>query len=45
MASARCEFRAELDRKKHYKNHATKQGLKLGVWLKKLADKDYMIED
>ena len=44
-ASARCEFRVDPDRKKHYQKHAETQGLKLGAWLKKLADKDSGIEE
>ena len=44
-ASARCEFRVEPDRKKHYQAHAEKQGVKLGAWLKKLADKDSGLDD
>lgn len=44
-ASARCEFRVEPERKEHYQKHAKQQGLKLGAWLKKLADKDSGIDE
>lgn len=37
-ASARCEFRVEPDKKVLYVAEAKKQGLKLGAWLKNLAD-------
>jgi len=39
-ASARCEFRVEPDMKILYEAEAKKQGLKLGAWLKSLADKE-----
>jgi hypothetical protein len=39
-ASARCEFRVEPDKKELYEAEAEKQGLKLGAWLKSLADKE-----
>lgn len=44
-ASARCEFRVEPERKEKYKKHAASKGLKLGAWLKSLADKDAGLED
>ena len=44
-ASARCEFRVEPERKEIYQAQAEKQGLKLGAWLKGLADKDCGIKD
>ncbi len=44
-ASARCEFRVEPERKKLYQKHAKKQGLKLGAWLKKIADKESGVEE
>lgn len=44
-ASARCEFRVEPERKEHYQKHAKNQGLKLGAWLKELADKDSGIDE
>jgi len=39
-ASARCEFRVEPIMKELYEAEAAKQGLKLGAWLKGLADKE-----
>lgn len=37
-ASARCEFRVEPEKKVQYEQAAKQQGLKLGAWLKQLAD-------
>ena len=37
-ASARCEFRVLPTKKEQYEKKASSQGLKLGAWLKKLAD-------
>lgn len=39
-ASARCEFRVEPEKKALYEAEADKKGLKLGAWLKGLADKE-----
>ena len=39
-ASARCEFRVEPERKEHYQKHAAEKGMKLGAWLKSLADSE-----
>lgn len=44
-ASARCEFRVEPERKEHYQKHAEKHGLKLGAWLKRLADKSSGLDE
>lgn len=43
-ASERCEFRVNPERKEKYKEHAASKGLKLGAWLKSLADKDAGLE-
>ena len=37
-ASARCEFRVLPKKKEQYEEKAKEQGLKLGAWLKNLAD-------
>lgn len=39
-ASARCEFRVEPEKKILYEAEAKSKGLKLGAWLKSLADKE-----
>ncbi|UDM63450.1 hypothetical protein KIJ96_21045 (plasmid) [Pseudoalteromonas piscicida] len=44
-ASVRCEFRVDPERKEHYKKHAKSRGLKLGAWLKQLADKDSGLDE